>query len=115
MVIIAALAFLGMGVLGLLAPERISGLVGVPRLPLAARNEVRAVYGGFGVAMGILLGVTLFKQEIREGVIAAVSIALLGMAAGRVLSWLLDWRLPRFPALFLLIELVLGFGLLISL
>ena len=41
--------------------------------------------------------------------------ALLGMAVGRLLSWLVDRRLDRYPALFMAIEIVLGLGLLISL
>jgi len=37
------------------------------------------------------------------------------MAVGRLLSWLVDRRLDRYPALFMVIEIVLGVGLLTSL
>lgn len=49
------------------------------------------------------------------GVVVTLSMALLGMAVGRLLSWLVDRRLDRYPALFMAIEIVLGLGLLISL
>ena len=84
-------------------------------LPVPARNEVRAVYGGYGVAMAVLLVVCRDQPQWRDGVVVTLSLALLGMAVGRLLSWLVDRRLDRYPALFMVIEIVLGVGLLTSL
>ncbi len=66
-------------------------------------------------AMAVLLVVCRDQPQWRDGVVVTLSMALLGMAVGRLLSWLVDRRLDRYPALFMAIEIVLGLGLLISL
>ena len=115
MTIVAGIAFLAMGLLALIAPERLTRMVGLPTLPAAARNEARAVYGGFGVAMGALLLFSGSWPHWQPGVVLTSAIALLGMAAGRLVAWGVDRRLERFPALFLVGETVLGIGLLLTL
>lgn len=115
MILIAAIAFLAMGLLALIAPQRITRMVGLSTLPMAARNEVRAVYGGFGVAMGALLLLSGRCSHWQPGVVLTVAMALLGMALGRLVAWGVDERLERFPALFLVGEAALGIGLLLTL
>ncbi len=78
--------FLAMGVLGLAAPERISAPFGQPTLTPAGRNEVRAVYGGFGVAIALVLAVALRQPALRAGVFLTVGVALAGMAGGRIVA-----------------------------
>ncbi|MGW7364075.1 DUF4345 family protein [Streptomyces sp. NPDC054841] len=51
-----ALFFLGMGLLGLITPAALIRPFGIELTVPEARTEVRAVYGGFGVATGVLLG-----------------------------------------------------------
>jgi hypothetical protein len=52
-----------------------------------ARTEVRAVYGGFGIAVAVVLAVAgLDFGGIRTGAVTAVAAALLGMAAGRLVA-----------------------------
>ena len=115
MIEITALAFLLMGVVALVSPHSITRWVAITTLPVPARNEVRAVYGGYGVAMAVLLVVCRDQPHWRDGAVVTLSMALLGMAVGRLLSWLVDRRLDRYHALFMVIEIVLGLGLLISL
>ena len=115
MIEMTALAFLLMGAVALVSPHSITRWVAITALPVPARNEVRAVYGGYGVAMAVLLVVCWDQPQWRDGVVVTLSMALLGMAVGRLLSWLVDRRLDRYPALFMAIEIVLGLGLLISL
>ncbi len=115
MILIAAIPFLAMGLLALIAPQSITRMVDLPTLPMAARNEVRAVYGGFGVAMGALLLFSGHWSHWQPGVVLTVGVALLGMAVGRLVAWGVDGRLERFPALFLVGEVVLGIGLLLAL
>ena len=55
MAMVVAAFFVAMGVLALVAPERILATFGTTGLTVEGRNEVRAVYGGFGVAVGVLL------------------------------------------------------------
>ena len=106
--ILVALAFLIMGVVAIAAPDRVLALVDVPRLPWAARNEVRAVYGGFGLAVGGLLLAAPAQPAWRAGIVVTVAVALLGMAGGRLAGLVLDRRLPGWPAGFLVAELLLS-------
>jgi hypothetical protein len=85
-----AVFFVAMGALALLAPERIVATFGTTGLTADGRNEVRAVYGGFGVAVGVLLVVTAGNLALRPGVLAAIAAALAGMAGGRLVAALVE-------------------------
>lgn len=116
-VLIAAVAafFVTMGAVALARPERVVSYFGTSSLTRDARNEVRAVYGGFGLAVGLMLLATPWLPALRAGVLVAVSIALLGMAAGRLISVLLDGSPGLLPWLFCGFELVLSGSLLVAL
>ena len=86
MAMIVAVFFVGMGILALAAPERITAIFGTTGLTADGRNEVRAVYGGFGVAVGVLLWVAASSPALRAGVYVAVAASLGGMAAGRLIA-----------------------------
>jgi hypothetical protein len=107
--------FLGMGLLALAAPERITATFGQPRLTAAGRNEVRAVYGGFGVAMALVLAVALDDTALRPGVFLCAAVALGGMAAGRVVAALVERPGGFYPAWFYcLVETAMAVALLAS-
>ncbi|HKY89528.1 MAG TPA: DUF4345 domain-containing protein [Nevskiaceae bacterium] len=103
-----AVFFLGMGLVALVRPESILSFFGIPALTLDARNEVRAVYGGFGVAIAGLLVMALRDDGLRAGVLVAVAVALLGMAAGRVVSAIVDRKVGGWPAVFFCVEVGLA-------
>ena len=86
MVTIVAIFFVGMGLIALAAPDRIPATFGTIGLTAEARNEVRAVYGGFGVAVGVLLLVAASSPALQPGVYAAVAVSLAGMAGGRLVA-----------------------------
>ncbi len=92
LILVAAVAafFFVMGGFALARPERILAYFGTPRLTRDGRNEVRAVYGGFGVAIGLILLATLWLPALREGILVTVGVALAGMALGRILSAIAD-------------------------
>lgn len=106
----AAFAFMGLGALA--APDRVLGQFDVPPLSANGRNEVRAVYGGFGVAMALMLMVTLLHPTLRHGVCLTLAAALGGMGAGRIVSALIDRKIGRAPALYIGLEF-LGAALLV--
>lgn len=116
LVLVAGVAafFFMMGVVALARPENIVAHFGTTALTRDGRNEVRAVYGGFGIAVGLLLLATLSLAGMRAGVFLTVGVALLGMAAGRLISAILDGSPGFFPWLFTGIELLLS-GILIYL
>jgi len=104
---VTALFMAGMGLSALARPAFVVALVGlVPSTP-DARNEVRAVYGGFGVAMAALLVFASGDATLRPGVLVAMAAALLGMAGGRLAGMVAE-RTGRWPCVFLLVETALG-------
>ncbi len=101
-----------MGVIALLQPTRVTRCFSVPTLPADMRNEVRAVYGGFGVAMAALLIAATLVDAIESGVLLSVAVALLGMALGRLISLVIDTSVGKYPYLFLGLECLIGGALL---
>ena len=94
--IIVAVFFAGMGVYGLIAPNRLVAPFGIALQSVTSRAEVRAVYGGFGVAIAGVLGIAAIKADLRVGILVTVAAALGGMAFGRLTS-LLDGRSSFYP------------------
>jgi hypothetical protein len=99
LVIVIAVFFLGMGLVALAMPERISAIFG-QTLTADGRNEVRAVYGGFGVAIAAVLMIAASRPGLRVGVFTAVACALAGMAGGRLVSAAVERPRSFYPAWF---------------
>lgn len=113
LVTIVAIFFAGMGAAALVRPAVVWAPFGVAPTTPAARNEVRAVYGGFGIAIAILLMVAdNASAGFRDGALVATAVALVGMAAGRIVGFVLEPRsVGRFTVLFGVIEIVLALAL----
>jgi Na+/glutamate symporter len=112
-ILVNAVFFFGMGVSALIRPSSVIGFVGLVPETVDARNEVRGVYGGFGIAVAALLVYAADQPEFRSGVLLAVAAALLGMAAGRLLGLFVE-RPGRWPYLFMVMESALAALLLFS-
>jgi len=69
-----------MGIGAIARPAFVTAQFGILELTPAGRNEVRAVYGGFGVFMALALTVALRQPELRAGILLAVAAALGGVA-----------------------------------
>jgi hypothetical protein len=113
-VVIVAALFAVMGVAALAVPRLVWEPFGVVPSTPASRNEVRAVYGGFGVAIAALLLVAEFQgAAFRDGVVLAAAVSLFGMGGGRLVSAVIEPKsIVGYPAFFLGVEL-LGGGLLL--
>lgn len=109
---LAALGFALMGAGALVWPERVTVQFGIPTLSLAGRNEVRAVYGGFGLTMSLMLLLAVSQSILRPGICLTLAAALGGMVLGRILSAVVDRKIDGFPLLYLFVETVLA-GLLV--
>lgn len=97
-IIVAAAAFLGMGVYALWAPDALVRPFGIRLGGATGRYEVRAVYGGFGIAMAAILAVAACHPgSLRSGIVVTVAAALGGMAVGRIVSAALDGRTTLYP------------------
>jgi hypothetical protein len=111
-----AAGFAAMGLYALVTPAGVLAIFGVRVETPAGRNEVRAVYGGFGLAVAAVLAVAgAGSGEVSEGILVAVSFALVGMAAGRVVGAALDRPRGVYPVwVMFLVELAGAAGLLVA-
>ena len=89
--------FAGMGVYALAAPAALIRPFGITLGEAVSRSEVRAVYGGFGLAIAGVLAYAAVAAEVRQGVLITVGAALAGMAFGRIVSAVVDDRTAFYP------------------
>jgi hypothetical protein len=90
--------FAGMGIYALAAPAAIIRPFGITLTEAASRSEVRAVYGGFGLAIaGVLAYAAVAGGDVRTGILMAVGAALAGMAFGRLAAAVLGDRTAFYP------------------
>jgi hypothetical protein len=95
---IIAVFFLGMGVYALAAPAALVRPFGITLREDASRSEVRAVYGGFGLAIAAVLAYAAAADGgLRTGILITVAAALAGMAVGRVAAAILGDRTAFYP------------------
>jgi hypothetical protein len=115
-ILVVALGFGAMGLLALVRPADVLAQFGVVVDTVDGRNEVRAVYGGFGLAIAALLGVAaLGNPSTAEGIVVTVAVSLLGMAAGRLLSALRERPTGLYPVwIYFAIEIVSAAALLLT-
>ncbi|MEU1984846.1 DUF4345 domain-containing protein [Nocardia sp. NPDC019395] len=99
--IMVGIFFAGMGVYALAAPARLIRPFGITVTTATGRSEVRAVYGGFGLAVsGLLCWSAAASDDLHRGTVLAIATALAGMAAGRAISRLLDTPSAFYPVWF---------------
>lgn len=110
-ILVNAVFFLCMGVGALVRPHWVVSFVQLVPTTVDARNEIRAVYGGFGIAVSVLLVYAAYHPEIRAGVGLAIAASLLGMACGRIISLFIE-RPGKWPLIFIVMESALA-GLLL--
>lgn len=114
LLVAVATFFAAMGVYALAAPAALARPFGIVIDSPVARSEIRAVYGGFGLAIAAVLVVAVADEGLRPGIAVTVAAALAGMAVGRVMSRLADKPTPFYPIwLYFGVEL-LGAALLVT-
>jgi len=101
--IIVAVCFALMGIGAFARPRTFASPFGITAETADARNEVQAVYGGFGIAVAAVMLATRWFPEYGPGVIAAVAASLAGMAGGRVIAAFRE-RPGRWPVIFFVVE-----------
>lgn len=93
--------FLAMGGCALAAPAFLVRPFRIDADTPESRSEVRAVYGGFGIAIAaVLLLAEVRGGDFRQGVVVTVALALAGMAGGRVFSRAVDRGTAFYPIWF---------------
>lgn len=83
---VIAILFLAMGLGALIVPRTFLAVFDIQAGTAAARNEIQAVYGGYGVAMFVLLRWSQQQPQWAEGIWLTVGVALAGMAMGRLVG-----------------------------
>ncbi|SHN45318.1 DUF4345 family protein [Cryptosporangium aurantiacum] len=116
LIVVVAVFFAGMGIVGLAAPVALVKPFGITLSGAAARTEIRAVYGGFGVAIAVVLAVAVTDLGgIRTGAVTTVAAALLGMAGGRLVARVVETPRCFYPTWFYFwVEVAGAAGLLLA-
>ena len=116
-VAIVAAFFAGMGALALARPAAVVGIFSISPDHADARNEVRAAYGGFGIAVAVVLVLAGRRDDpFGDGLVAAAAASLVGMAAGRIVGFAIERPATVFPTVtFLTVEAALAGLLTLSL
>lgn len=97
-----------MGVFALKAPAALVYPFSITLQDAQSRSEVRAVYGGYSIAMATMLTIAAFRPGLlRVGIMLTVGAALAGMAFGRLVSAVIDERTPFIPNWFYFVGEVL--------
>jgi Domain of unknown function (DUF4345) len=97
-IVVIGVFFAGMGLYALAAPAALVRPFGTTLGGAASRSEIRAVYGGFGLAFaGVLAYAVVAGGEVRAGILITVGAALAGMAFGRIESAVVDDRTAFYP------------------
>lgn len=110
-----AVFFLGMGLYALVAPASLIRPFGVTLSRPESRAEVRAVYGGFGLAVAGVLVYAALNPSVGPAILITVAVALTGMAVGRLISAVVDERTAFYPNWFyFLVEVVLAAALVLA-
>jgi Domain of unknown function (DUF4345) len=109
----ASVGMLAMGLVSLIDPDFTVSLFDVKLLGSDGQNEVRAVYGGYGIALGVFLGWLAYRPHgtiqtlLGPGAVVALAVGFVGMAFGRIIGLCVDRRIGVWPSVFFGVELVL--------
>jgi Domain of unknown function (DUF4345) len=116
LVLLIAAGFAAMGLAAIARPRDVLAQFGVSVDTVEGRNEVRAVYGGFGLAVAAILAVAaLGDPDSADGIVTAIAIALFGMAGGRLVSAAVERPRSAYPVwVYFLIEVLGGLALLVA-
>ncbi len=86
---LSALVYVGIGLAFIIAPESLLPRVNITAPSGTALTDVRAVYGGLDLGVGVLLAYCLMRNEIQTGLVAC-TLTLGGLAIARIIGMTLD-------------------------
>jgi len=107
--VLASALFCGLiGLAALVRPRNLLAGFGIEAGSADGRNEIRGVYGGFPLAVSCLLLFSLARPDLSDGILLALAVSSAGMALGRIASAMIDRTLGRYPAVFIVLEIVVA-------
>ncbi|MCC7132515.1 MAG: DUF4345 family protein [Gemmatimonadales bacterium] len=105
--------FVTLGLGFLVAPEGLLGLMKIQVSPERALLEIRAMYGGLELGLGVFFIVAVFRERWIRAALGAQFLVLGGMGSTRLLALLFAGRSDRLMVAFAVAEVigaVLGIG-----
>jgi hypothetical protein len=102
--LVAAAAFIGIGVGFLLLPRQWAAIVEIAVPTPTARTDLRATYGGFDLGIGVFLALAALDTDWTRSGLMALALASAGFAGGRLLGILAERTASRLMLAFLCIE-----------
>ena len=107
---IAALIFLGIGVLYTVAPTALVAVfVDGARGSADARIEIRAAYGGIEFAIGAFFALGLFRAELLKPAVLCACLVSFGAGIARGFGMIVEGQVPGMHALWGGLEILGGF------
>jgi uncharacterized membrane protein len=97
---LAGLAFIGFGVAFLVSPEPMARFVDLELVTPTALTEVRAMYGGLEIGLGVFLLTALGRRDHVAMGLRVALFAFAGLALGRLVGLVVDS--PWQPVMWLL-------------
>lgn len=102
----SALIWLPYGLLCFFDPAYLAGIAGVASTSTTGTIELRAMYGGLQVALGVLAGAAFFEPSLRRPALVTLSFVCAGLFTARLLGALAGAEFSSYTVLGLLFELL---------
>ncbi len=102
---VSALVFLGIGLVFLAAPESLLPRVNITAPPGTALTDIRAVYGGLDLGVGIFLVFCIVRRQVRLG-LAASGFTFGGLACARLIGIAIDAEQQTITYILLVAEIL---------
>jgi hypothetical protein len=103
---LAGLSFIGFGVAFVVSPAEMAGVVGLVAETPSALTEVRAMYGGLEIALGMVL-LTLLRGATAQVIgLRVAAFAFGGLALGRLTGLVVDGFWQPFTWLLMAVEIL---------
>lgn len=102
-----ALVWLPYGLYLFVFPDTLEGIAGVATMSATATIEIRAMYGGLQMAIGVLCGVALLRASFVRPALIAVAFLTGGLFTTRLLGAAWAMEVSQYTAGALLLEIVL--------
>lgn len=84
------LLYVGIGLAALLSPATVAGYADITLEATSAKSDVRAVYGGLAVGLGVFFLVGAVHRPWVGPALLATLLTFVGLLAGRITSVVLD-------------------------
>jgi uncharacterized protein DUF4345 len=88
--LLTGVVFAAIGVYTLVDPAQTLALVGLQVIEVSSRNEMRAVYGGLNLAVGLYLCAAFGNAGLRPAALTFIALITGGLVFGRLVSLVVD-------------------------